>query len=31
MAYLENCSLMASMTSDTNWQHEICLDVDTLQ
>lgn len=31
MAYLENVSLMASMTNDTDWQHEICREVDELQ
>jgi len=24
MAHLYNCSLLASMTSDTEWQHEVC-------
>jgi len=28
MAYLENASLMASMTRDTDWQHEICRQID---
>lgn len=31
MAYLENLSLMASMTKDTDWQHEVCLEIDYLQ
>ncbi len=30
-AYLENCSLLASMTNDIDWQHEICLDIEMLQ
>jgi dephospho-CoA kinase len=28
MAYLENMSLMASMTNDVDWQHEICREID---
>jgi hypothetical protein len=28
MAYLENMSLMASMTNDVDWQHEICKEID---
>jgi hypothetical protein len=31
MAYLENMSLLASMTNDMNWQHEICADIDALE
>lgn len=31
MAYLENMSLMASMTNDVDWQHEICLEIDKLE
>jgi hypothetical protein len=31
MAYLENASLMASMTADMDWQHEICREIDELQ
>lgn len=27
-AYLRNQSLLASMTNDVDWQHEICLDLD---
>lgn len=27
-ALLRNYSLMASMTNDVDWQHEICLDID---
>lgn len=30
MAYLENLSLMASMTNDVDWQHEICREIDQL-
>ncbi|MGN7457903.1 DUF7667 family protein [Paenibacillus pasadenensis] len=30
LAYLENLSIMASMTSDVDWQHEICRDIDDL-
>jgi hypothetical protein len=30
MAYLENMSLMASMTNDVDWQHEVCLEIDIL-
>lgn len=30
LAYLENLSLMASMTSDVDWQHEICRDIEDL-
>lgn len=28
MAYLKNLSLMASMTNDTDWLHEICAAID---
>jgi len=31
MAYLENLSLIASMTTNTDWQHEVCLEIDNLQ
>lgn len=31
MAYLENVSLMASITADVEWQHEICLKIESLQ
>ena len=31
MAELENLSLMASMTHDVDWQHEICLEIDNLE
>nr|WP_150959385.1 hypothetical protein [Aneurinibacillus sp. XH2] len=31
MAYLRNLSLMASMTNDIAWQHEVCLEIDRLQ
>lgn len=31
MAHLENKSLMASMTNDVDWQHEICLELDRLE
>lgn len=27
-AHLRNLSLMASMTNDIDWQHEICRDID---
>ncbi|WP_437349323.1 DUF7667 family protein [Paenibacillus humicus] len=30
IAYLENLSLMASMTHDVDWQHEICMEIDML-
>jgi len=30
-AYLENMSLLASMTSDEDWQHEVCLEIDKLK
>ncbi|UVI30542.1 DUF7667 family protein [Paenibacillus spongiae] len=30
MAHLYNCSLLASMTSDTEWQHEICSRIEKL-
>ncbi|WP_174468874.1 hypothetical protein [Myxococcus sp. CA039A] len=30
-ALLKNFSLMASMTNDVDWQHEICRDIDSLQ
>ena len=30
LAKLKNLSLMASMTNDTEWQHEICRDIDKL-
>lgn len=29
-ALLKNYSLMASMTNDMNWQHEVCLEMDDL-
>jgi hypothetical protein len=29
-ALLKNYSLLASMTNDTDWQHEICLEIDEL-
>jgi hypothetical protein len=28
MAYLENASLMASMSGDIDWQHEVCREID---
>ncbi|SFK79746.1 hypothetical protein SAMN03159341_101616 [Paenibacillus sp. 1_12] len=31
MAYLENISLMASITADVEWQHEICQEIESLQ
>ncbi|WP_240419208.1 DUF7667 family protein [Paenibacillus periandrae] len=31
MAYLENVSMMASLTADVEWQHEICLEIESLQ
>lgn len=31
LAYLKNLSLMASMTNDVPWQHEVCLEMDDLQ
>jgi hypothetical protein len=31
MAYLENASLLASMTNDTDWQHEVCREIDQMQ
>jgi hypothetical protein len=31
MAHLENKSLMASMTNDVDWQHEVCLEIDHLK
>lgn len=31
MAYLQNASLMASMISDVDWQHEICREIDEMQ
>ncbi len=31
VAHLENMSLLASMTNDVDWQHEICLDIDRVQ
>lgn len=30
LAQLENLSLMASMTDDTDWQHQICAEIDQL-
>lgn len=30
VAYLENASLMASMTNDVDWQHEVCREIDEL-
>lgn len=30
MACLENLSLMASMTNDIDWQHEICREIDEI-
>lgn len=31
LAYLKNLSLLASMTNDICWQHEVCLDMDKMQ
>lgn len=31
LAQLKNLSLLASMTEDTEWQHEICAKIDQLQ
>ncbi|MEB3103116.1 DUF7667 family protein [Ferviditalea candida] len=31
MAYLENMSLIASMTNDVDWQHEICIEIDRIE
>ncbi len=31
MCYLQNLSLMASMTDDIEWQFEICAQIDELQ
>lgn len=31
MAYLANMSLLASMTNDVDWQHEICAEIDALE
>lgn len=31
MAYLENMSLLASMANDTEWQHEICAEIDAME
>jgi hypothetical protein len=31
MAMLENMSLLASMTRDTAWQHEICAEIERVQ
>jgi hypothetical protein len=31
LAELENKSLIASMINDTDWQHEICAEIDKLQ
>lgn len=31
LAYLENQSLLASMTNDVDWQHEICVEIDQVQ
>ncbi|QGQ98372.1 hypothetical protein EHS13_27545 [Paenibacillus psychroresistens] len=31
LASLYNLSLMASMTKDWDWQHEICADIDRLE
>lgn len=31
MARLENLSLVASMTSDMNWQHDICREIDFIE
>jgi hypothetical protein len=28
MAYLENLSLLASMTNNIEWQHDICREID---
>jgi hypothetical protein len=30
MAHLENQSLLASMTSDIDWQHEVCVHIEQL-
>jgi hypothetical protein len=30
VAYQENLSLLASMTNDVDWQHEICRDIDQI-
>ena len=30
LARLENLSYMASLTKDTEWQHEICAEIDKL-
>jgi hypothetical protein len=30
LAYLQNISLMASMTNDIDWQHEISLEIDQM-
>lgn len=30
-AYLKNMSLLASMTNDVDWQHEICREIDKLE
>ena len=31
LAKLQNLSLLASLTNDTEWQHEICSAIDKLQ
>jgi hypothetical protein len=31
MAYLENMSLLASLTNDVDWQHEICRDIEAME
>lgn len=31
LAYQENLSLLASMTNDVDWQHEICLEIDRIE
>ena len=30
LADLENLSLMASIVNDTDWQHEVCKDIDKI-
>jgi hypothetical protein len=30
LAHLKNCSLLASMTEDTAWQHEICSQIERM-
>jgi hypothetical protein len=31
MCHLENLSLLASLTDNTEWQHEICQDIERLE